>query len=62
MLIKKFGDLKHISIEPICIPILDRSLVSERNDFIYKVPSYPEMIQELFRYIKNRSQIYIHYL
>ena len=61
LLIKKSGDLKHISLVPSPSPVSDRSLVSERNDFLYKVPSYLEMIQELFRYIKNHSQKYMHY-
>jgi dTDP-4-dehydrorhamnose reductase len=40
---------------------LDKSLLSKRNDFQFKVPSYDEMIFEMFEWISNYSHLYPHY-
>jgi len=40
---------------------LDKSLLSQRDDFIFKVPSYEEMVIEMKEWIYNHKNIYPHY-
>ena len=37
---------------------VDKSLINTRNDFLFKVPSYEEMVKELAQWIKNHQDIY----
>jgi len=40
---------------------LDKSLVNNRTDFSFKVPSYEEMIIEMKDWINNHRELYPHY-
>lgn len=40
---------------------VDKSLLNNRTDFSFKVPSYKEMIIEMKEWIKNHQQLYPHY-
>ena len=39
----------------------DKSLICSRNDFSFVVPSYPEMAEEMGRWIKSHAWLYRHY-
>lgn len=40
---------------------LDKSLINNRKDFSFKVPSYEEMIVEMKEWIDDHKQLYPHY-
>lgn len=40
---------------------LDKSLINNRKDFSFKVPSYEEMIIEMKEWIGNHKELYLHY-
>lgn len=50
-----------IEIVPDSEIILDKSLVTERTDFPFKVPDYEEMVSEMKKWIYCHKQIYPHY-
>lgn len=39
----------------------DKSLLNTRKDFLYQVPSYPEMIDEMKEWVDNNKHLYPHY-
>lgn len=41
---------------------MDKSLINNRKDFSFKVPSYETMIIEMKEWINNHKEIYPHYL
>lgn len=51
-----------IDIRPSDKISLDKSLINNRNDFSYKVPSYEDMIIEMKKWIVNHGELYPHYL
>ncbi|WP_310551359.1 sugar nucleotide-binding protein [Paenibacillus glufosinatiresistens] len=52
-----FG-LKEISIVPDDGPVQDRTLAATRPDAVFKLPSYPEMLEELAAWMKNSGRRY----
>ena len=52
---------KNIDILPVEGVISDKSFTDERSEFDFNIPSYQEMISELFAYIKENQLIYKHY-
>lgn len=40
---------------------VDKSLVSTSNEFIYCVPSYNKMIEEIYQWVLNHKELYRHY-
>lgn len=41
--------------------VVDKSLVNNRSDFTFVVPSYKEMVLEMEQWIRNRPDLYSHY-
>lgn len=52
---------KDINILPIEGVVSDKSFKDERSEFDFKIPSYKEMIDELFSYVKENHSKYRHY-
>ena len=50
-----------IKIEPTDAVVIDKSLVNNRSDFAFIVPSYEEMILEMKIWIENHKFLYPHY-
>jgi dTDP-4-dehydrorhamnose reductase len=50
-----------ISIIPSDKVSLDKSLINNRSDFSFVVPSYEEMIKEMNEWIENHKVLYPHY-
>lgn len=50
-----------IAISPSDKVLLDKSLVNNRNDFSYTVPSYEIMVIEMKKWIENHTELYPHY-
>lgn len=50
-----------ITILPSDAVNLNKSLINNRKDFTFEVPSYEEMIIEMKEWIKNHKQLYPHY-
>ena len=61
LLFKKIWHCKDIEIEPYESKIVDKSLVSNRTDFVYMPPSYEPMLMELENFMLTRKSIYSHY-
>lgn len=40
---------------------LDKSLINNRTDFLFKVPSYEDMVAEMKEWIDNHKDLYPHY-
>jgi dTDP-4-dehydrorhamnose reductase len=40
----------------------NKSLINNRNDFSFKVPSYEQMVVEMKEWIENHQELYLHYL
>jgi dTDP-4-dehydrorhamnose reductase len=40
---------------------VDKSLVNNRNDFSFMVPSYEDMVIEMKEWIENHKELYPHY-
>ncbi|MMZ63297.1 hypothetical protein D1872_255430 [compost metagenome] len=55
LLIQEIWDLKRITVVPSDTPVQDRTLVSTRTDWTYKVPPYREMLKELERWMRERN-------
>lgn len=51
-----------IRIDPVEGKIVDKSLVNTRNDFTYAVPSYGQMIYDMYEWMKSQPSIYKFYL
>jgi len=50
-----------VSIEPSEQVVLDKSLVNNRKDFSFVVPSYKQMVIEMKEWIYNHKELYPHY-
>lgn len=50
-----------ISILPSGVVKVDKSLINNRNDFVFEVPGYEQMIIEMKEWIENHKEIYLHY-
>ena len=50
-----------INILPTDVLILDKSLVNNRKDFSFEVPSYEQMVIEMKEWINNHKELYPHY-
>ncbi|MFU2013711.1 SDR family oxidoreductase [Peribacillus butanolivorans] len=51
-----------IAILPSNSMVIDKSLVNNRRDFKFVVPSYEQMIIEMKEWIENHEELYPHYL
>lgn len=60
-LFNKYMKGNQIEILPSNQLSLDKSLVNNRTDFSFKVPSYEEMIVEMKEWIDEHKQLYPHY-
>lgn len=60
-LFNKFMKGNQIDILPSDIFSVDKSLVNNRKDFSFEVPSYDEMIKEMKDWINHHKQLYPHY-
>lgn len=60
-LFNKYMKSDEIEILPSNQLSLDKSLINNRTDFSFKVPSYEEMIIEMKEWIDNHKQLYPHY-
>ncbi|MCR3922795.1 MAG: SDR family NAD(P)-dependent oxidoreductase, partial [Firmicutes bacterium] len=40
---------------------LDKSLINNRTDFSFKVPSYEAMVADMKEWIDNHKELYLHY-
>lgn len=40
---------------------LDKTLINTRNDFLFEVPSYEQMILEMSEWVKTHKSLYSHY-
>lgn len=60
LLNKYMKDIK-IEILPSDKLSLDKSLINNRKDFSFKVPSYENMVVELKEWIENHKELYPHY-
>jgi dTDP-4-dehydrorhamnose reductase len=50
-----------ITILPSNAAKIDKSLINNRNDFSFVVPSYEQMIVEMKEWIENHKELYPHY-
>lgn len=50
-----------LEIDPIEVKKVDKSLLNTRTDFQFKVPSYEEMIKDMYEWIVSHQDIYPHY-
>lgn len=50
-----------INILPSSTVKVDKSLINNRNDFSFEVPSYEQMILEMKLWIEDHKQLYTHY-
>lgn len=57
-LFKQVFNRDQLSIEPFENKKVDKSLKSERTDFNYTVPSYEKMIQEMYKDMKAKEDLY----
>lgn len=60
-LFNKYMRDNQIEILPIDKLSLDKSLINNRTDFSFKVPSYEAMVAEMKEWIDNHKDIYPHY-
>lgn len=51
-----------ITITPVEGPASDKSLSSERTDFDFTLPDYPQMVKEMRDWIKDHPTLYAHYV
>lgn len=57
-LFREIFKCSNIDIEPRTEPVLDKTLVNTRNDFDYQVQLYPQMIEDMRRWIESHREIY----
>ena len=50
-----------VKIHPLDEPISDKTLISIRRDFIYSVPTYEQMVQDMAVWIKEHLSLYRQY-
>lgn len=51
-----------VEIEPVDGVISDKSFVDTRKEFDYKIPSYEQMVKDMFAFMLTRPEQYSHYL
>ncbi|MFD0826422.1 SDR family oxidoreductase [Neobacillus sp. M.A.Huq-85] len=61
-LFNKYMKDNSISIVPSDSLVLDKSLINNRTDLGFKVPSYEQMIIEMREWIEKHKELYPHYL
>lgn len=61
-LFNKYMRNNEIEILPSNLLVIDKSLVNNRTDFSFHVPSYEEMITEMKEWIDIHKEIYPHYV
>lgn len=61
MKIKEFSKFPHTQIIPSDIKNEDKSLISIRKDFNFKVKEYHEMLLDLFHFMNVNAELYGHY-
>ena len=61
-LLNKYMKENQIEILPSEKLSLDKSLINNRTDFLFKVPSYEAMVAEMKEWVHNHKHIYPHYL
>ena len=52
---------KRILIQPMDEPISDKTLLTNRHDFSYLVPSYTQMVQDMVAWMREHSELYRQY-
>lgn len=57
-LFKDIWNIDHITIKEVEGKVADKSLISIRNDFNFKVASYSKMFEDLFIWMKEYSSLY----
>lgn len=60
-LFNKYMKDNSINILPSDAVVLDKSLINNREDFSFEVPSYEQMIIEMKDWIENHRELYPHY-
>lgn len=50
-----------LMIQPNPNVVVDKSLINTRHDFDFVVPSYEDMIKEMYMWIKDHANLYPHY-
>lgn len=60
-LFNKYMKNNEIEIVPSDNLSLDKSLINNRSDFSFEVPSYETMVAEMKEWIDNHSELYPHY-
>jgi len=61
MLFNKYMKNDRIEILPSDKLSLDKSLINNRTDFSFEVPSYEDMVAEMKEWIDNHKDLYSHY-
>ncbi|WJE46137.1 SDR family oxidoreductase [Peribacillus frigoritolerans] len=61
-LFNKYMKNDSIAILPSNSVVIDKSLINNRRDFEFVVPSYEQMIIEMKEWIENHEDLYPHYL
>ncbi|WHZ02849.1 SDR family oxidoreductase [Neobacillus sp. YX16] len=61
MLFNRYMKNDAIEILPNDSVIVDKSLINNRKDFEFVVPSYEQMIIEMKEWIENHKDLYLHY-
>jgi dTDP-4-dehydrorhamnose reductase len=56
ILIKEVFELKDIEIQELSSYEVDKSLINSRNDIFRNIPTYKEMIFEMYQWIKKNNQ------
>lgn len=60
-LFNKYMKDNQLDILPSDTLSLDKSLINNRTDFSFKVPSYEDMVAEIKEWIDNHREFYLHY-
>lgn len=60
-LFNKYMKCGRIQILPSDSLVIDKSLINNRTDFSFKVPSYETMVIEMKEWIENHKELYPHY-
>lgn len=60
-LFNKYMKEDSLTIIPSDIVVLDKSLINNRKDFSFEVPSYEQMVIEMKEWIEDHNQLYPHY-
>lgn len=61
VLFNKYFKKDAIKVTPKTVEKIDKSLISTRNDFMFKVPTYSVMLEEMFDWITKYKEFYPHY-